>query len=157
MPPTVAAIVNSVVPFGSRAALNAEYGFEVNSLDYRSRVRRLSVLARAVVCWRYDWADGHVRGVGIALIRDGRLAESLADVKGQGDARQGQGAQPGTVRSPAAASRDQRVVDEVLIVPREVLPAACSRRLRPFCGYGVFARPLRAGASGVPQRGGGSW
>ena len=37
---------------------------------------------RAVVRWRYDWTDGHVRGVDIVRIRNGRLAESLAYVKG---------------------------------------------------------------------------
>jgi ketosteroid isomerase-like protein len=37
---------------------------------------------RAVVRWRYDWGQGHVRGVDIIRIRDGRLAESLAYVKG---------------------------------------------------------------------------
>jgi len=37
---------------------------------------------RAVVRWRYDWADGHVRGVDIVRVRNGRLAESLAYVKG---------------------------------------------------------------------------
>jgi ketosteroid isomerase-like protein len=38
--------------------------------------------ARAVVRWRYDWADGHVRGVDIVRVRHGQLAESLAYVKG---------------------------------------------------------------------------
>ena len=37
---------------------------------------------RAVVRWRYDWREGHVRGVDIVRIRDGRLAESPAYVKG---------------------------------------------------------------------------
>jgi ketosteroid isomerase-like protein len=37
---------------------------------------------RAVVRWRYDWGEGYVRGVDIVRIRDGRLAESLAYVKG---------------------------------------------------------------------------
>jgi len=37
---------------------------------------------RAVVRWRYDWSEGHVRGVDIVRIRDGQLAESLAYVKG---------------------------------------------------------------------------
>jgi len=38
--------------------------------------------ARAVVRWRYDWGEGHVRGVDIIRVRDGRVAESLAYVKG---------------------------------------------------------------------------
>ena len=37
---------------------------------------------RAIVRWRYDWGEGHVRGVDIVRVRDGRLAESLAYVKG---------------------------------------------------------------------------
>jgi ketosteroid isomerase-like protein len=37
---------------------------------------------RAVVRWRYDWGDGHVRGVDVLRIRDGKIAESLAYVKG---------------------------------------------------------------------------
>jgi ketosteroid isomerase-like protein len=37
---------------------------------------------RAVVRWRYEWGDGHVRGVDIIRVRNGQLAESLAYVKG---------------------------------------------------------------------------
>jgi ketosteroid isomerase-like protein len=37
---------------------------------------------RAVVRWRYDWGDGHVRGVDIIRVRDGKIAETLAYVKG---------------------------------------------------------------------------
>jgi ketosteroid isomerase-like protein len=37
---------------------------------------------RAVALWRYDWGDGHVRGVDIDKFRDGKLCESLAYVKG---------------------------------------------------------------------------
>ena len=42
---------------------------------------------RCVVRWRYEWtagdgSRGHVRGVDIIQVRDGRLAESLAYVKG---------------------------------------------------------------------------
>ena len=37
---------------------------------------------RATVRWRYDWGDGHVRGVDIDRVRDGKLSESLACVKG---------------------------------------------------------------------------
>jgi len=32
--------------------------------------------------WRYDWADGHVRGVDVFTVRDGKVAEKLAYVKG---------------------------------------------------------------------------
>ena len=42
---------------------------------------------RCVVRWRYDWAgpgepDGHVRGVDVLRVRDGKVAEKLAYVKG---------------------------------------------------------------------------
>lgn len=37
---------------------------------------------RVVVQWRYDWRDGHVRGLDLFRIRDGLVAEKLAYVKG---------------------------------------------------------------------------
>ena len=37
---------------------------------------------RVVQRWRYDWGDGHVRGVDILRVRDGRVAEKLSYVKG---------------------------------------------------------------------------
>jgi hypothetical protein len=37
---------------------------------------------RAIVRWRYDWGDGHVRGVDVIRVRGGRLCESLGYVKG---------------------------------------------------------------------------
>jgi ketosteroid isomerase-like protein len=46
----------------------------------------LAVGDRCVVRWRYTWqADGvqhHVRGVDVLLVRDGKVAEKLAYVKG---------------------------------------------------------------------------
>ena len=32
--------------------------------------------------WRYSWADGHIRGVDVFLVRDGLVAEKLSYVKG---------------------------------------------------------------------------
>jgi uncharacterized protein (TIGR02246 family) len=32
--------------------------------------------------WRYDWADGHVRGIDVIVVRDGRIAQKLSYVKG---------------------------------------------------------------------------
>lgn len=32
--------------------------------------------------WRYSWSDGHVRGVDIIRVRDGKIAEKLSYVKG---------------------------------------------------------------------------
>lgn len=37
---------------------------------------------RVFVLWRYSWSDGHVRGVDVMRVRDGRVAESFAYVKG---------------------------------------------------------------------------
>jgi ketosteroid isomerase-like protein len=37
---------------------------------------------RAIVRWRYSWADGHVRGVDLMRVRDGMVTESFAYVKG---------------------------------------------------------------------------
>jgi ketosteroid isomerase-like protein len=42
---------------------------------------------RGVVRWRYDWIDasgkeGHVRGIDLFRVRDGRVAEKLSYVKG---------------------------------------------------------------------------
>jgi hypothetical protein len=37
---------------------------------------------RVVQRWRYSWADGHVRGVDVYRIRDGRVAEKFSYVKG---------------------------------------------------------------------------
>jgi uncharacterized protein (TIGR02246 family) len=37
---------------------------------------------RVIVRWLYRWADGHVRGVDVLRVRAGRVAESLAYVKG---------------------------------------------------------------------------
>lgn len=37
---------------------------------------------RAVGRWRYEWADGHVRGVDVFRVRAGLVAEKLSYVKG---------------------------------------------------------------------------
>ncbi len=37
---------------------------------------------RVVTRWRYDWGDGHVRGVDVFRVRDGLVAEKLSYVKG---------------------------------------------------------------------------
>src|SRR5262245_33860131 len=37
---------------------------------------------RAVQRWSYHWADGHVRGVDVFVLRDGKVAEKLSYVKG---------------------------------------------------------------------------
>lgn len=37
---------------------------------------------RCVVRWRYDWGSGHIRGIDLFRIADGKVAEKLAYVKG---------------------------------------------------------------------------
>lgn len=37
---------------------------------------------RCTVCWSYSWGDGHIRGVDVFRVRDGKVAEKLAYVKG---------------------------------------------------------------------------
>jgi ketosteroid isomerase-like protein len=37
---------------------------------------------RCVVRWRYEWGQGHVRGVDIFRVHHGRVAEKLSYVKG---------------------------------------------------------------------------
>ncbi|HYK28296.1 MAG TPA: nuclear transport factor 2 family protein [Streptosporangiaceae bacterium] len=37
---------------------------------------------RVIVRWLYSWGDGHVRGVDVLRVRAGRVAETLAYVKG---------------------------------------------------------------------------
>jgi ketosteroid isomerase-like protein len=43
---------------------------------------RFSAGDRVVVQWRYDWPDGHVRGVDLLRVHAGLVAEKLAYVKG---------------------------------------------------------------------------
>ncbi len=37
---------------------------------------------RVVQLWRYNWDGGHVRGVDVFRVRDGKVAEKLSYVKG---------------------------------------------------------------------------
>jgi hypothetical protein len=37
---------------------------------------------RATVLWRFDWGGGHVRGIDLFKVRDGKVAEKLSYVKG---------------------------------------------------------------------------
>lgn len=37
---------------------------------------------RATVRWRYSWGDGHVRGVDVFTVRDGKVSQKLSYVKG---------------------------------------------------------------------------
>jgi predicted ester cyclase len=37
---------------------------------------------RAAVRWRFDWGSGHVRGIDLLKVREGKVAEKLSYVKG---------------------------------------------------------------------------
>lgn len=37
---------------------------------------------RGVIRWRYTWGSGHVRGVDVMRVRDGKVAEKFSYVKG---------------------------------------------------------------------------
>ena len=37
---------------------------------------------RVIQLWRYSWNGGHVRGVDVFKVRDGKIAEKLSYVKG---------------------------------------------------------------------------
>lgn len=37
---------------------------------------------RGVIRWRYDWGSGHVRGVDVFRVSDGKIVEKLSYVKG---------------------------------------------------------------------------
>ena len=68
---------------GRDAVLAAMAEFVAGSPDARFDTEELFVSGdRAVLRWRYAWGDGHVRGVDLLRVRDGRVAESLAYVKG---------------------------------------------------------------------------
>jgi ketosteroid isomerase-like protein len=71
---------------------------------------------RAVVRWRYDWTDGHVRGVDIVRVRSGQLAESLAYVKGWCTTTADRSARPAAAR----ASR-RSTAAMVMVTGRRVL------------------------------------
>ncbi len=57
--------------------------FFAQSPNARFEIEELVTLGdRAIVKWRYTWQDGHVRGVDLVRVRDGKVSESLAYVKG---------------------------------------------------------------------------
>lgn len=42
----------------------------------------VAIGGRGVVRWRYSWGDGHIRGVDVFRVRDGKVVEKLSYVKG---------------------------------------------------------------------------
>jgi ketosteroid isomerase-like protein len=56
--------------------------FETNPLAKFDIEEYFAAGDRCVVRWRYDWGAGHVQGVNVMRVRDGRIAETLSYVKG---------------------------------------------------------------------------
>jgi ketosteroid isomerase-like protein len=56
--------------------------FDSNPLANFASEEQFTAGDRSVVRWRYDWGSGHVRGVDIFRVRDGRVSEKLCYVKG---------------------------------------------------------------------------
>jgi len=68
---------------GREAVLEAVRGFFAGSPTTHFEVEEMfGADDRAIVRWLYSWADGHVRGVDVLRVRAGRVAETLAYVKG---------------------------------------------------------------------------
>jgi uncharacterized protein (TIGR02246 family) len=68
---------------GREAVLQACRDFFGQSPNASFIVEELTTFGdRALVKWRYSWGDGYVRGVDLMRVRDGRVSESLAYVKG---------------------------------------------------------------------------
>jgi ketosteroid isomerase-like protein len=68
---------------GREAVLGAFERFFTESPNAHFEVEDLFTTGdRALVLWRYSWADGHVRGADVMRVRGDRVAESLAYVKG---------------------------------------------------------------------------
>ena len=59
--------------------------WRANIADTASRFEAEETFAagdRVVQRWRYEWGDGHVRGVDVFRVRDGLVAEKFSYVKG---------------------------------------------------------------------------
>jgi len=68
---------------GREAMLQAVRQFFTNSPTATFSVEDMFIAGdRAMVQWRYTWSEGHVRGVDVMRVADGRVAESFAYVKG---------------------------------------------------------------------------
>ena len=68
---------------GRAAVLAACEEFFAQSPEARFEMEEIfTVEDRALVRWRYAWADGHVRGADVMRVRDGKVVETFAYVKG---------------------------------------------------------------------------
>ena len=70
--------------YAGAAAVRAvwERFFQVNPRASIVVEEQFAAGERCVQRWRYDWGSGHVRGVDVLRVRDGRVAEKLSYVKG---------------------------------------------------------------------------
>jgi uncharacterized protein (TIGR02246 family) len=68
---------------GRTEVLEACREFFAQSPEARFEIEEvLTVDDRALVLWRYAWADGHVRGVDVMRVRDEQVIGTFAYVKG---------------------------------------------------------------------------
>lgn len=68
---------------GREAVLGACREFFEQSPNARFEMEEILTLDdRALVRWRHAWTDGHVRGVDVMRVRDGKVIETFAYVKG---------------------------------------------------------------------------
>lgn len=68
---------------GRDAVLDAVRRFFAESPAAHFEIEELVTTGdRALVLWRYAWADGHVRGADVVRVRDGKVSETFAYVKG---------------------------------------------------------------------------
>jgi hypothetical protein len=77
----------SPAPDGVRSAGHAELrtAWQPIFADVTSRFTvedSFTAGSRVVQRWRYDWADGHVRGIDVFTVSGGKVTEKLAYVKG---------------------------------------------------------------------------
>ncbi len=68
---------------GRDAVLAACSEFFAGSPDARFEMEEVNTFDdRALVLWHYSWTDGHVRGADVIRVRDGKIVETFAYVKG---------------------------------------------------------------------------
>jgi uncharacterized protein (TIGR02246 family) len=66
-----------------REAIGAAWAPIFANADARFEVEDTVAFGDAVVQrWRYDWGDGHVRGIDLFRVRDGLVSEKRSYVKG---------------------------------------------------------------------------
>jgi ketosteroid isomerase-like protein len=67
---------------GRDAIRQAWHGIFDDSASQFEVEETFSAEGRVVQLWRYQWEGGHVRGVDVFKVRDGKVTEKLSYVKG---------------------------------------------------------------------------